>query len=254
MNGPGNKFNFKELISLKKNSLMVCNHFADTELYVKLKPENYILLDKYFFDNSKKYRHEYKKKTQITFKNLLSKTNWHLNLFVPYWGDAQIMKVFKNNKYINIVPYNNNYLYSSKYNINKPLPKNILFFLWKHNIFSPPLTNVCQAALYICNLLGFKEIKIYGLDLNNQIMIKNIKNKLFRTNNYFYSETSKDLIYENKHSYKKQKLYKELYRIAYNFEMFDLLYQFLKLNNTNVINYNSKSLLDSFPKSEKKLI
>ena len=249
MNGPGIKFSYDEIITLKKDSIMVCNHFADTKLYEKLKPENYIFLDKYFFDDSKKYRHEYVKKTQKTFKNFLSKTSWSINLFVPYLGVKKIKKLMDSNKYIKVVSYNTNYLYSSKFNINKPLPEKILFFLWKHNLFAPPLTNVCQSALYICSLLGFKEIRIYGLDLNNLIMIKNINNDLYRSNSYFYSKVSNDLIYENKYSFKKQSLYKELYRVAYNFEMFDLLYQFLKSNKIKVINNNLKSLIDSFPKS-----
>ena len=84
VNGPSFSKDYKSNIfreKLKNYKLMVLNNFASSKLFEILKPSYYVILDNDVFCENQTVRVENLKKQIL--KNLLNKTSWKLQLFVP---------------------------------------------------------------------------------------------------------------------------------------------------------------------------
>jgi hypothetical protein len=150
-NGPSLKNSLeKNKDSFKRRPLICVNTFAITAEFTELKPRHYIMLDPFFWE----------RKTDpvaSTFKSLIEKTQWPMNLFVPSYAAEQsvFIELVQKNSYIKIVPFN--------YTVFKGFP-GLAHWFYRKNLASPQSYNVTIVALFLGINMGYKEIYLVGAD------------------------------------------------------------------------------------------
>lgn len=221
-------------------NIMVANFFCDSELFHELKPNFYIFCDPLFSRLSKEHPH-----VEEFYKALYQKTKWDMVLFVPLRFKKGINKIVQqlelSNPNIRICHYN-----STNFNGDNKL--NYWFF--KHRLGMPRPTTVAVPGLMTCIWMGYKNIEIAGIDLNqHKDIIITESNELMIRSVHFYSQEEKLVpYYKNK---KKNELFSssEIFLIFhYMFYSFDIVAKFASKQKVEILNYSEKSFLDRFKK------
>lgn len=147
MNGPTLK---QDLNTLDCSGLcfLTANHFADTELFIDIKPRFYVFSDPYFWRND--VSTDLHKSRIHTFENISKKTNWKMTIYVPNFEAKKfVSKYVKGNENVSVSNFNG-YGYPIDYNI-------ITHFFWRNNYFAPAGQNVLIHSLYIATMLAKKK-------------------------------------------------------------------------------------------------
>ena len=246
LNGPSLNEDIKEISRDEYEKIICVNHFADSSLYLEIKPNIYVFQDSYFWDS--KVRNEYKLKRQKTFENILEKTNWPIQVWFPsYCKNLEIFSSLKENKFIHLKTFNAAYIDSTItgniYRIFEPF----IHFLWEKNLFAPPPSNVSNCALYISYLNGSKFIDVIGLNLSffKCIEVDKKDNKLFSNNEHFYGK-EKIYIYKDKVNLIHSKIHEEMYKYTSVFYVLNSMSKFFEKRNITVNNLTKESYVDCF--------
>jgi hypothetical protein len=225
---------------IKRGTLFCVNNFSQTECFELYKPENYVMLDQAFFNQ------KYNPVVIDTFKALKNKTDWNLNLFVPYLyrNDIDLKDISVNYKKINIVFYN--------YTIMKGF-QNIAHFFYKRNLAMPQFYNVLGATVFLAVNSGYKSIYIIGADhtWSDGLYIDD-NNSLLRKNIHFYSnvETVQYTPMINNLTHEAQKiggLFSVLGRI---FNSYYTLGDYAKHVGAKIYNASEFSYIDAFERKK----
>jgi hypothetical protein len=237
-NGPSlNQSIEKNLTHFIETPLICVNTFAVTDLFVKLKPTYYIMLDPFFWEK--------KNETVIdTFKSLELKTIWQLYLFIPQHAvNEEVFINLKNkNKNIHIVTFN--------YTVFKGFPI-ISHWFYRNNLAMPQSLNVTIAALFIGINLGFKEIKLVGADhtWHKNLYMSN-ENILHNKVTHFYendSEVKYVPFYKGGHIEKGTQKAHEFFDIwSRTFYAYVLINNYAISRNCNIYNASEISFIDAF--------
>ena len=150
-NGPSLK---DELLLLEKDEKFVnapkfvLNFFSLSESYKKIKPEMYCLADKGFFIDNPSEGHV------KTIKAINEATDWPITLYVPYPYLVIAQRAIVNRK-VTIVPL-------STLKFEGFEKKKYLYY--KKGYAVPSYVNVTIMMEYILLNLGYKDIRLYGVD------------------------------------------------------------------------------------------
>lgn len=238
-NGPSLKNDYPELLSTlsESDSIMVVNTFGTTDLFDKLKPQFYIIVDPAFFKEKTEQRIiELRNKT---FDALISKTKWDLQLFVPYTvRKSPLLLKLEENKHIHV-----------NYFLNIPAVDGsecVHSFLFKNGLANPPYRNVLIAAIYHCIKLKFSKIVVWGADHSwHEDFILGNDNTVYTVDKHFYSEEVKGFAHLNQYG-KPIKVHEEFYSIAQALKVYHTLERFSRLYHCKIINKSSKTWIDAF--------
>lgn len=222
-------------------NIIVSNFFCQTALYEELKPNYYLICDDIFAHLSEEYPN-----VEQFYKDLYRKTTWDLVFFIPARFHKRIMKLVADlelsNPKIRYYSYNN-VNFNGDYQLN--------YFLFKTRLGMPRPTTVAVPALMQCIHLGFKNISLVGIDLNQHLdLYMNEDNVMYLKVKHFYSGEEPVLTpyFKNK---KKNIAYSssEMFLIFhYFFYSFDIIAKFAAKRNVEIINYSRESFLDQFKK------
>lgn len=238
-NGPSLKDDIPEILKKKENSsVMVVNAFAMSDLFEKLKPEYYILIDPAFFSPSTNSR--VKKLKKITKDSLIQKTRWKLFLFVPISGrKSSLVKSIKiGNNNIKIIEFKNIPVIggSDLFNI----------FLFKNNLANPLYKNVLNACIFLSIKMKFSKIFIFGGDHSwTRNLSVNSQNEVFYGDCHVYSPKLK-YIKEDK------PFHSVLQSFALMFKSHHIIGKYAKKTGVFILNCTGYSFIDSYQKSNKK--
>jgi len=243
MNGPSLT---KSINSLKKSdTLLCCNHFADTEYYKKLKPQYYLLQDEYFWNNE--VRDDYKEKRNKTFELIFSMN--HRPVFVIPEKSIKEKLVGVDSRFKNVsfevIPYKYKIL---GYNLVSILGyKSILFrSLNKLKLITVAPENAITGGL-LWSIYNFNDIRIHGCDLSYflSLDINRNNNDLIINTEHFYGSKS-EVVFSDKYNKNKQQLHDELYKQYKIFKSISILAS-LAINNDIIIkNVSANSMIQSF--------
>lgn len=233
----------KALVKIKKEgmpeNIMVTNFFCNSPLFEELKPNNYIICDPLF-----KYKNFIGDNRIIEFYEKVFSTQWKINFFIPYSFKKDIKKISKvlsKNDNVTIYYYN-----GVNFNGNNAF----LLFLMKLKLGIPRPTTVAVPAIMESINMGFKEIKIAGIDLNQHQDIRvNKENILELRSKHFYNE-KEEVVYKpwmqnKKDTYKVSEIFTIFSRF---FSSFDIVNSFAKKYKIEINNYSEESYLDQFKK------
>ncbi len=219
-------------------ALLAVNHFASTDLYIELKPKYYIFsapdlwlddIDSHFVEQSK-----------VLFDNLAGKTNWGIDLFVPFEArkHARWRGQLKSNSHIKITYYNNVPCEGWRW--------------WSHYTFRrmlgmPRPHNVMIPSMMMGLAMGFRKIYLLGADHSwlSQISVDD-QNRALVNQKHFYDKddsTSKPLDNRGKGA---RRLHEILHKFMLAFKGYFILNEYAKSQKVQILNATPGSFIDAF--------
>ena len=134
--------------SCKDYDYMVVNAYSVMPEYPNYKPKYYVVTDIAFF-TSPDYAYVWHK--------IIDDTDWEMYFFVPVeLQTPELDAEFIKNQHIKMVYFNGNTYYYG--------PENKRDYCYDHNLAMPNPYNVMIGCLYIGISLGYKTIKMYGVE------------------------------------------------------------------------------------------
>lgn len=233
-NGPSLKTDI-ETIDFSNGDFLVVNDFYRTPFFLKIKPKYYVVTDPLFF---------------VQFDGnvpFLKDVNWDMKLFVPCRIFKATQKLRNRYRFITIIPYNN-------------IPYNgferFRYRLYEKGYAMPKTQNVLAASIFVALNMGFKEIRLYGVDHSWTESIRvNEKNQVCVVDSHFYDEKEEKLIPWYKGIGEESgvnKMHEILRALALMFESYHYLERYAQYKGAHIVNYTSKSYIDAFERFSKK--
>ena len=246
VNGPSLNNDLKENPWIFNEKDILCvNNFATSELYTQIKPKYYMFSDPaYWGKNPGEFLINYRSKI---FESIKDKTNWDMVLYHPPGAD-KIIKEYFINKNDKISTYEFNQTAILGFKIFRE-------FCYKNNLGTPPPGNILIPALINMINLSYKKIYIAGTD---HTMFKNIivgeDNILYKEGDHFYGKGKKRKLYS--YSYLNGmvndqvslRMSEFLLNAGNVFLSHEIIYEFSKSLNADIINLTKNSLIDSYSK------
>jgi hypothetical protein len=229
-NGPSLKktlIDYGEFLQSKKSG--VVNFFAISPEFIKLKPSYYFLLDQAFFQKNK----DQKLNDNIDLlRTALKNVNWRMTLILPKTCKA-LFSI--DNKWISFEYINTN--------IFQSFPT-LQHFAYKRNWGIPQAQNVLVFALYALVYLRVPKIYVLGANHNwHEGMRIREDNKLALFDPHFYKESPSET--EKVMDVRIADFFES---ISKAFRGYEVLSIFATKSNANIINLDTSSFIDSFPK------
>lgn len=191
-NGPSLKEVLSRLKEKENRDYLCVNSFATTSYFVQLKPKFYVLADHAYW--TKPIEHNDDLVNQLVeqlrvnreklLNDLINKTNWEMELFVPFADkDDVIKKALIKNTYIKV----------RKYNLGFPngINKRLLFDLCKRNYISLGGQTVLTTGIFISINSGYSKIYVLGGDhsMHRDLWVRN-DNRVVSQQAHFYSNSA----------------------------------------------------------------
>jgi hypothetical protein len=225
-----------------KYKYMAVNNFPLSEHFITLRPSYLCLIDSMYWVNINKLELSVSKKVEKVYKNL-NDVDWEMTLFVPVEAKNNLIKRIKNR---NITV---EFIRCPRYDFDS-----VTVAAWSLSLgVLPPRVNVIITSIYLSLILGYKNIKVVGVDMNR---IKNLEvdqesNSTGMRIDYFYND-------KDKPSYLQHKLkgsqglpvHIRLMRESSTFKWFALVNSYSKNRGVNLCNASEYSFIDSIDRCE----
>ncbi len=230
-NGPSLK-NELDSVVLSKGDFSVVNDFFKSPYYRQLKPKYHVLADPLYFMSD-----EY-------VKNIIDVVDWNMKLFIPQiiWKKNPIIKnlINKNSK-IEVIPFNT-IVYEGF--------ENLRFWFYRRGLSMPRPQNVVVASIYTAINMGYKEIKLYGVDHSWIESIKvDSQNRVCQTDTHFYDTGNTPQNIWCKYTGEPYKMHEILTDLSKAFEAYHNLRRYADNENVKIVNYTKNSYIDAFERA-----
>jgi hypothetical protein len=221
----------------KNCDFIVMNYFALDEVFLKIKPRHYCLVDPMFFQDS--HRSD---DVKGLFKTLQNFTSWNLNLYIPlHQYDKFKLYSQLTNPFINIIKVNVRHYYGYE---------GLRHYFYSKGLAIPPVKNVSILAIYTGILSGYNKISLYGVDHTFfDSLFVNEANQICNIYKHFNDNSEKGFVskpIKRNDNGQIWKLSDYLKDIAQMFASHDLLEGYSKKNEVKIINCTKNSMIDSF--------
>jgi len=237
-NGPSLKNDINALLLEENTDFLCVNHFADSEFYKKLKPKSCFFVDPYFWRNDTSA--EFKSKRKATFQNIIEKTTWPLNIYVPYSANRAYFKdIFLNCEFITLTFYSCGSV--------KGLPSTLSNVLLDTGMFVPLGINVLTQATFSAVRSGYQDVYIYGADSSwhQSLSLDQKTNELFMVREHFYGE-SLEPVFKDHSKTVRSSVADELMFVSLALRTYMQISDYAKFIGVHVYNGSSLSWIDAF--------
>ena len=162
-------------------NMFVVNFFANTEVFFKIKPDNYFVLDNILVGRATKERMERAQTVVDQLYENLSKVSWSMNLYYPSDGSKKVLSRILENKNITAHIYNKTPVSGLKC---------LSLFLYKKNLGMPRPENISNAAVFCALNSGYKKIYLYGVEHSwmRSFDIHPETHRLYMNDGHFYEK------------------------------------------------------------------
>ena len=231
-NGPSLSDDLKNF-NIGDYDVCAVNFLGNSDVFTKIKPQFYSLLDDAFFQNQEE-----------RFVNLmenLKKTDWKMSVFVPYAYRKQAETQLKS-EFVDIIPvHRTSFLSWMKYD-------RLRFRMYRKNLATPAFQNVLVGSLYCMMNSGYTKIYLLGADhswLNSIVVDEN--NVLCLTDSHFYDKTAVKMTPWRKSATETYKVHELLAKLSLTFEQYHILARYAKyLGGISIVNVTPNSFIDAF--------
>jgi hypothetical protein len=241
-NGPSLNVSFENNLDFMKETELFCvNHFALSEIYSELKPQNYVLLDPGFF--LKTDIAQYRPDVQEMLECVLSKTTWKMYLYVPRSakGTALLQEIENKNKNIEIIYFN--------YTIAKGLASFKHWAFRNHLGFIQSQT-VLVAAMFLAVNRKFEQVFLFGADSSWHEAISISEENVMSMKQFHFYEKKEDVkalevidITKKKQQTSMSAQFASLSKV---FNGYEVLQEYAKSIGVEILNASTKSYIDAF--------
>lgn len=181
-NGPSLSTDLEKCKNMQILGYVWCvNQFAETALYEKMQPKNYVFADSGYWiagvpDSLTKMRSQ-------LFSKILSKTTWQLTIYAPFGAKNHFEMVFGHALNIKLYFYNSTMVLG-----NKKLVK----VLYDYGLGMPWVQNVLVAALFLSLRRGYEKIYLLGADHSwHETLALDEENRVCFRDRHFYEVNAK---------------------------------------------------------------
>ncbi len=242
-NGPSLKESLSQNIELIKKYDIVCvNSFAYSEYFEILKPQNYVLLDDYYFSTD--YQTAENRVTIAQSFDKFKIIDWKINFFIPVKGKKShlVTSILSQNKNVTITYFN--YVVTEGFS-------GFRNFIFRNNLGMPQCQNILSAALFLTVNRNYNEIYLLGADHSwHQDFSVQQDNKMMINDTHFYDKDKiKPVNLSDRSEYKLtiSTLFLSLYKA---FRSYDIIKLYADSRGVKIYNASVKSFIDSFKKKE----
>lgn len=235
-NGPSLNIDLNNALSMNNQVFAALNFFGCTEVFSKVKPQWYFFMDRAFFtDNSRNRRRDDIFRMYDIFNN---QVDWEMTIVIPshYYNDFLNYSKL-HNPYIKVISVNTNSVKASTH---------VSHWLYKRNWAAPAAQNVTILAIYTGINLGYKNIRLYGVDHTFlQGLFVDEQNRLCLKWDHFYDDESEvkpvtDTLGNH------PTIASELKTVAITFQSHEELRKYADENGTQIVNCTKGSMIDSY--------
>lgn len=228
-NGPSLKDNLNQ-IDYTQGEFLVVNDFYKSPYYKKIKPQYHVLMDPLYFRNNE------------DIKPFAEAVDWDMKLFVPYtaWKGVDILRNMPN-KHIEVIPcilvsYNGFECFRN--------------WIYQHGLAMPKAQNVLVASIFAGINMGYKKIRLYGVDHSWTESIRvNNKNEVCLTDSHFYDKEEVQLLPWKKWTGEPYKIYEVLRDLANTFDSYHRIERYARHVGCHVVNMTHGSYIDAFERA-----
>lgn len=161
---------------LRKAPCMMVNFAANTELYERIKPSIYLLVDPAWYNPTEKLQTI----VESCIDAIVCKTVWPMTIVMPNRAkESHAVQRFKENANLRILFYEDGW----------QLPKGMSKFeAWDKNLICPPAQTVLNTAVWLSIYWGYKETYLVGADTSfiQDIYVGQKDNVLYTIDSHFY--------------------------------------------------------------------
>lgn len=236
-NGPSQNLFWDNMEPFEGYELLCVNSFItnSSDLFFKVKPKYYCIIDPIYFDYSKAVATGYAEVYKETM-NVLEKVDW--DMYIITWERYDINITNKNIKQIRIC--SRHYLGSSK-------EKEYELCLQNKASFSGE--TVAEPAILFAIIFGFKKIALFGIDHDDFKEISFDGNgEIYISTQHAYEEDGPEICYIRGEVGNHTPIYIIFDGYAKLFKAYWDLEALAKKVGCEIINYNSNSYVDAFKK------
>jgi hypothetical protein len=240
-NGPSLKLTLEtsDIDFLADKELVAVNNFAISPFFKQLRPANYVIHDLafYFYDGV----HFKNQDVEKTLQALKTDIDWPIYLYVqqkarqsPYFRDLVLA-----NKNIKLVYYNTAIFEGFD---------SIKHWFFRSHLATPQTQNVLVMALFLSIKRHFKQIYLFGADHSWHEQLKLGQQGLEVKDHHFYD--TKDKGYVPIFDPQKQEMStmsKQFISLAKAFRGYEVLRDFARAEQVQVLNASKKTFIDAFP-------
>ena len=240
-------------IELDSYDILSVNYFCRTEKFEQVKPNYYVITSpEYFIGEEKK---DWKKDRDQTFHELVNKTKWDMDLFVPVIASKSKdwVSIISENPKIKIVYFNTTPIEGFKW---------FSFFCFKRKLGMPRPHNVLIPSIFIGLYCGYKNIYLAGADHNwTRDVFVTDDNRVLLSQKHFYDQKVKEEKNKNSASPKpmykggsqeERKLHEVLNKFVYAFQAYWEIEEYAtKVSGSKIYNITPGSYIDAFEKVKK---
>lgn len=222
---------------------MAVNFFAQTQLFEKLKPNNYVLADPLFFKFDE--NEAYYSKVKEFFISLYEKCKWEINVFIPYGY------VRKYNKWLDILELKNEHINVSIYNkTNMNGTSSAVQYFYKKKWGMPSPTTVLIPCSMIGIVMGYKKIGLTGAGHNYHEGIAMSKDNVLQIKvPHFYDGEEEEYKPYYKPGGEETYTISELFMVLHKmFGSYKYVSKFAEQVGVQMVNYSKDSYIDEIKK------
>ena len=242
--GPALKIDLtRNLDIFLKSDVLVVNDFALDYCYNTIRPCYYVFADPGYWLDENLTSDENISIRKKLFDSIISNTSWDLTIYVPKSSLSFFNNIFKANKNISLKSYNSIDLGDFESSWGQ--------YCLKRN-FAAPCGNVVGTSIYLSVNMGYKTIKVYGVDHSwtENLRVDN-DNKVCTISKHFYDNEDVDkLIPWLKVNNQMYKMHEILSDLSKTFYYYFIINNYAKAKNSTVYNSSSRSFIDAFIRSE----
>ena len=225
-----------------KYKYMAVNNFPLSEHFFTLRPSYLCLIDSMYWVNINKLELPVSKKVEKVYKNLKD-VDWEMTLFVPVEAKNNLIKRIKNR---NITV---EFIRCPRYDFDS-----VTVAAWSLSLgVLPPRVNVVVTAIYLSVILGYKKIKVVGVDMDRikDLEVDQESNATGYRIDYFYKERVKPFYQQHKLKGRQGlPVHIRLMRESSTFKWFALVNSYSKNRGVNLCNASEYSFIDSIDRCE----
>ena len=176
-NGPSFSLVTDHLDEMKDIDFCAVNLSVNTEVFFRMKPKMYVIVDMGFWIDKSDERF-------LQAKKNISKIDWDMRIMLPFNCPNSFKKELERNPFVKVCRYANN-----SWNPELKKANYLKMRLFKNGLVSPDGSNVSISAVYVGLLLGYKQISLIGTELSWMKDIKvNDKNEVVLVDRHYYGD------------------------------------------------------------------
>lgn len=234
-NGPSlNQSMAESLDFIMERKRLAVNFAANSDIFMQLKPEFYLLADPHFFQSSEA-------ENVITlWDKLLNKVDWGMTLYIP--------TNIKKSNYITQIA-ENKHITIERYNLT-PIEG---FKSFTHSAFTaglgmPRPRNVLIPSIMVAMQAGFNTIYIAGADHSwSKTISVNDKNQVISVQPHFYQDSSEEQTRVNT-EYMNYPLHQIMHSFYVAFKSYHTIQHYAQSRKIKIYNITPNSYIDAFPR------